>query len=131
MGQKTNSSSFDSFKVEVTVSPSNGEVESEVAKDISERSPKRIVASIVRKSVEQEKRTISCVAMVADEVDAHNEAFTAEAVEGAANDFLAEYNITKDIGIQHSGQRPDVDLIGSWFTESGGNFDELEVPPNS
>ena len=78
-----------------------------------------------------EKRQIMCVAMVADEVDAHGDSFTPEAVEGAANEFVARWNIEKDIGRQHTDELPDVDLIGSWYTEQGGQFDELTVPKHS
>jgi len=87
--------------------------------------------TIIRKSFSNDKREVTCVAMVADEIDAHGDLFTIECVENAAYDFLSTYNISKEIGLQHSGERPDIDLIGSWFTDAGGSFDGVDAPVNS
>lgn len=117
------------FKVEVTVTPTEGEI---VAKSESPQSTEMRFSRVfqVSKAIE-DKREIVCVAMVANEIDAHGDMFTPEAVEFAANNFLAHYNLSKDIGADHDGSRPDLDLVGNWYTEEGGNFSGLDAPPFS
>lgn len=103
----------------------------ETGNDEVQKSSKSSVSNrmhVVKSADGTEKREIVCVAMVANEVDAHGDAWTVEAVENAAADFLTDYNLTKEIGADHSGERPDIDLIGSWYTQEGGQFDGYEVP---
>lgn len=121
------------FRVEVNVTPNDAETV-EVSKSTQSEGDSIETTLQVRhvlKSTNDEKQEICCVAMVANEVDAHGDMFTPEAVEYAANEFLSSYNVTKELGRQHSGERPDVDLIGSWYTEEAITLDDLEVPANS
>jgi hypothetical protein len=121
------------FTVEVKVTPANEA--SPLAISSSEQPSSNVSkhrSFVVSKSeAAEEQREIMCVAMVADEIDAHGDLFTPAAVKFAADNFLIGYNVTKDVGINHSGELPDIDLIGSWATINGGTFDELVAPPNS
>lgn len=86
----------------------------------------------VRKSFDDDKRIITCVAMAAYEIDAHGDMFLPTAVEGAAHNFLAEYNLTKEIDKQHSAlQDIDADLVGSFYVEKATTIDGLHVPDYS
>ena len=136
-------------RIEVSVNPPS-EVEPEVAEkevvkssDSSAPEPKSSKVSKSRetsdkkfrhvrvlKSLNEERREITCVAMVANELDAHNHVFTPGAVKGASEGFITNFNISKSIGLDHSGERPDVDLIGNWYVEEAGVIDGFEYPAN-
>lgn len=126
-------STFDGFKVEIAVSKSADDDAGDEPDSLEAQEPDTFARSgefQIAKST-GERREIVGIAMVANEIDAHGDMFTPEAVEFAAHNFLARYNVTKDIGRDHSGERPEVDLIGSWYTEEGGTFDGLVAPPFS
>lgn len=123
------------FRVEVTVKPDSEEDEdANVSKSEDESSEAEEQGSFnsfhVLKSFNEELREITCVAMVANEVDAHGDLFTIEAVKGAAHDFISNFNISKEIGIDHSGQRPDIEMVGSWYAEKAGEVDGFAYPDN-
>lgn len=124
--RKFSTKQFDGFNggmtVEVNIRPSD------VVEDVSKSLPNGFKSTVRKSSVNEDKREIVCVAMCANEVDAHGDMFTTEAVEGASIEFLSMYNVTKELGLQHTGERPDVDLIGSWYTEKALEIDGLEVP---
>lgn len=83
----------------------------------------------IRKSFDDDKRIITCVAMAAYEIDAHGDMFLPSAVQGAAYSFVADYNISKSIDKQHSALEDiDADLVGSFYVEKGLNIDGLDVP---
>lgn len=80
--------------------------------------------------IDASRRWFTCVAMVADLTDAHEDAFTKECVEGAADDFMRN-KLGKRLGLQHTDFTRALEYIGHWFTVDGGVFDGLIVPPNS
>jgi hypothetical protein len=83
----------------------------------------------VRKSYDDDEQIITCVAMVANEIDAHGDMFLPSAVKMAAHNFLARYNVEKHIGKQHDPDAEiDADLIGSFYTEKAIEFAGLDVP---
>ena len=79
---------------------------------------------------DEERRWFTCVAMVADERDAHGDMFTAETVELCADDFIKNL-ATKKLGIQHTDFTRDLAIVGHWFTPEGALIDGLTVQPNS
>lgn len=125
------------LKIEVSVTPQeNCEDSQEIAKsqdsETRETSEQTVSKFRVSKSLNEELREITCVVMVADEVDAHGDLFTVEAVKGAAEGFLANYNISKSLGLDHeAGADPETDLIGSMFFSEAGTIDGLSYPANS
>lgn len=134
---KTSRKNWDEgFRVEVTVHPNSDEdTATQVSKSEDEKTLSEDAQNVnifgVRKSINEELREITCVAMVANELDAHGELFTVEAVKGASEEFLVEYNISKSIGLDHSGERPDVDLVGNWYAEQAGEVDGFKYPAHS
>lgn len=109
------------FKIDVTVTPDSNIPAASLENGFAVTS--------LRKSLDDEKQIITCVAMVANEIDAHGDLFLPSAVEMAAHSFLANYNLEKFIGKQHDASADvDADLIGSIYTESGFELDGLEVP---
>ncbi len=125
------------LKIEVSVTPhDDGEETAEIAKSTdsktSEAKEQAVSTFRVSKSLNEELREITCVAMVAEEVDAHGDFFTIEAVKGASEGFLANYNISKSLGLDHEdGADPKSDLIGSMFFSEAGTIDNLDYPANS
>lgn len=100
---------------------------------VNEQAASRIdggfVSTSLRKAYDDEKQIITCVAMVANEIDAHGDMFLPSAVEMAAHSFLARYNVEKHIGKQHDPSAEiDADLIGSFYTEEAVELAGLEVP---
>lgn len=86
----------------------------------------------LRKSYDDDEQVITCVAMVANEIDAHGDMFLPSAVKMAAHNFLSRYNLEKSIGKQHDPDAEiDADLIGSFYTEEAISFSGLEAPPES
>lgn len=81
----------------------------------------------VRKSFDNEKRIVTCVAMAAYEIDAHGDMFLPTAVEKMSHSFLAGYNLTSSLDKQHSVD-VDADLVGSFYVEKSTNVDGLDVP---
>ena len=114
-----------SFKIDVTVTPEDGDALAPVSLDGGFTA----TSTSLRKSFDDDQRIITCVAMVANEIDAHGDLFLPSAVEMAAHGFLADYNVTKSIGKQHDDNAEiDADLIGSLYVENGFDFEGLEVP---
>jgi len=115
------------LRIEVSITPEQkntapvGDSE-EISKSLSN------TEFLVSKSLNDDKRELTCVAMVANLKDAHDEVFTVEAVKAASEEFLTNYNITKNLGVDHSGETPDIALIGSWFFEEAGSVDGLQYP---
>jgi hypothetical protein len=86
------------------------------------------VASIMK--FDEVRRWFTCVVMVADDIDAHSDAFTVECVERAADEFITHL-AEKALGLMHRDFKREITYIGHWFTCDGGVFDGLVVPPNS
>lgn len=81
----------------------------------------------VRKSCDDEKRIVTCIAMAAYEIDAHGDMFLPSAVEKMSHAFLAGYNVTSSLDKQHSVD-VDADLVGSFYVVKSTNVDGLDVP---
>lgn len=89
-------------------------------------------ATFIQKRSSVSKGELTCVVMVANEIDAHGDMFTVECVRKAYEDYVNEYNTSnKSHGVQHTGNQVDAQLLSHWFTEIGGNFDGVEAPQNS
>jgi hypothetical protein len=89
-------------------------------------------ATFVQKRSSVSKGELTCVVMVANEIDAHGDMFTIECVKKAYEDYVNTYNeSSKAHGTQHAGNIVDAQLLSHWFTESGGVFDDVEAPANS
>ena len=112
---------------DVTISDDDDPVSTELQKQSSE-----FAVVSLRKSLDDEQRVITCVAMVANEIDAHGDMFTAGAVMGACYGFTSNYNLSKSLGKQHDPEAEiDADLVGSFYFEEGATVSGLDVPPES
>ena len=120
-------------KITIDVTVSSDSDEPSVSVELQKQSSQFAVISL-RKSLDDEQRVITCVAMVANEIDAHGDMFTAGAVMGACYGFTANYNISKSLGKQHDPQATaeiDADLVGSFYFEKAATVSGLDVPPES
>ena len=112
------------FEIEVSVSPAT-DPKPQVLADGFE-------ITSVRKAYSDDQQIITCVAMAANEIDAHGDMFLPSAVKMAAHGFLAGYNVEKTIGKQHDPNASiDAELIGSFYTEEPISFDGIDAPADS
>lgn len=78
----------------------------------------------------EEKRWFTCVVLIGDYVDGHNDIISPELVEELADEWITNL-AGKQLGIQHKDFSRQLLYIGHWFTIDGGVFDGLIAPPNS
>lgn len=62
-----------------------------------------------------EKRLLTGVVLEPDDVDAHYDTIPADVIETAAHEFLAEYNKSTNLGLQHEDMDPPLHLVESWI----------------
>lgn len=62
-----------------------------------------------------EKRLLTGVVLEPDSVDAHYDTIPADVIETAAHEFLAEYNKSTTLGLQHEDMEPPLELVESWI----------------
>lgn len=62
-----------------------------------------------------EKQLITGIVLMPDTVDAHGDIMSAEVIEEAAHNFLAEYNSKTTMGLMHKDMNPPIDLVESYI----------------
>jgi hypothetical protein len=63
----------------------------------------------------KDKQLITGVVLVPDQVDAHGDIISAEVIEEAAHNFLAEYNSKTTMGLMHKDMSAPIDLVESYI----------------
>lgn len=62
----------------------------------------------------KERRTITGVVLEPDTVDAHKDTIPADVILDAAEDFLANINVTTTMGLMHKDMSPPLELVQSF-----------------
>jgi DNA adenine methylase len=62
-----------------------------------------------------ERRLVTGMVLVPETVDAQGDIISAEAIEGAAHDFLARYNRETELGVQHKSFNGQAELVESFL----------------
>lgn len=65
--------------------------------------------------VSDEKQLVTGVVLIPDQVDAHGDIMSADVIEEAAHNFLAEYNTKTTMGLMHKDMNPPIDLVESYI----------------
>ena len=63
----------------------------------------------------EDQQLVTGVVLVPEVADAHGDIISAEVIQAAAHQFLAEYNSRTTIGIQHTDMDPPIDLVESYI----------------
>lgn len=62
-----------------------------------------------------EEKTITGIALQPDVVDAHGDIISAEVIRKAAHQFLANYNKSSQLGVQHKNFKPKFEVYESYI----------------
>lgn len=62
-----------------------------------------------------DRRLITGIVLVPEQVDAHGDIYDAEVIEAAAHDFLSNYNDGSTLGLMHKDFKRDIDVLESYL----------------
>lgn len=75
---------------------------------------KALVVPVLK--ADEEKRLITGIVLEPEVVDGQGDIYSADVIAKAAHDFLANYNSSTQIGVQHNSFPSGIRLVESWVT---------------
>lgn len=66
----------------------------------------------------EDQQLVTGVVLVPEVADAHGDIISAEVIQAAAHQFLAEYNTSTTLGIMHKDMDPPLELVESYIAPS-------------
>ena len=64
---------------------------------------------------DDEKRLVTGVVLQPEVTDAQGDVISEDVIEEAAHNFVADYNRSTQLGVQHKGFPPGIQLVESWI----------------
>lgn len=74
-----------------------------------------LTCDIAKAEFESDERLVTGIVLQPDIIDAHQDIISAPVIKEAAHDFLARYNLSNQLGVQHKLFKQQIDLVESYI----------------